>query len=125
MIAIRAEKLFQIIIGPGQIRHRIAGEESWPVTPGDLPEVPQRRCKRAGRSLMSRHRAQESPEATLHGQCCVLVLVAEDVGRLMDPAKPHTDVGPYISRVSQAACKQDLEPTSLPGQGPLVSTRAR
>ena len=42
MIAVRAEKLFQIIIGPGQIRHRIAGKESWPVTTGDLPEVHQR-----------------------------------------------------------------------------------
>ena len=94
MIAIRPEKLFQIIIGPGQIRHRIAGKESWPVTAGDLPEVPQRRCKRASRSLVSRHRAQESPEATLHRQRLALVLVAEDVGRLMDPAIPHTYVGP-------------------------------
>src|SRR4029450_9341425 len=62
VIAVRAEKLFQIIIGPGQIRHRIAGEESWPVTTGDLTEVPQRRCQRASRSLVSRHRAQESPD---------------------------------------------------------------
>jgi len=94
MIAVRAEKLFQIIIGPGQIRHRIAGEESWPVTTGDLPEVPQRWGKRASRSLVSRHRAQESPEAPLHRQRLVLVLVAEDVGRLMDPAIPHPYVRP-------------------------------
>ena len=94
MLAVRAEKLFQIIIGPGQIRHRIAGEESWPVTTGDLPEVPQRWGKRASRSLVSRHRAQESPEAPLHRQRLVLVLVAEDVGRLMDPAIPHPYVRP-------------------------------
>src|SRR5439155_2162051 len=94
MIAIRAEKLFQIIIGPGQIRHCIAGKESWPVTPGDLTEVHQRWGTRAGRALMARHRAQESPEATLHCQRLALVRVAEDVGRLMDPAIPHTDVGP-------------------------------
>ena len=94
MIAIRAEKLCQIIIGPGQIRYRIAGEESWPVTPGDRTEVPQRWGKRAGRGLVSRHRAPESPTATLHCQRLALVLVAEDVGRLMDPAIPHTDVGP-------------------------------
>ena len=89
-----AEKLFQIIIGPGQIRHRIAGEESGPVTPGDLTEVPQRWCQRASRSLVSRHRAQESPEATLHCQCLVLILVAEKVGGLMDPAIPHPYVRP-------------------------------
>ena len=94
MIAIRTEKLFQIIIGPGQLRHRIAGKESWPVTTGDLPEVPQRRCKRASRSLVSRHRAQESPEAALHRQGLVLVLITEDVGRLMDPVIPHPYVGP-------------------------------
>jgi hypothetical protein len=93
MIAVRAEKLFQIIIGPGQIRHRIAGEESWPVTTGDLPEVPQRWCKCASRSLVSRHRAQASPEATLHRQRLVLVLVAEDMGCLMDPAIPRPYVG--------------------------------
>jgi hypothetical protein len=66
MIAIGAKKLLQIIIGPGQLRHRIAGKESGPVAPGDLPEVRQRRCKRASRSLVSRPRAQKAPEATLH-----------------------------------------------------------
>ena len=94
MRAIRAEKLFEIIIGPGQIRHCIAGKESWPVTTSDLLEVPQRRSKRASRSLVSRHRAQEAPEATLHCQRLVLVLVAKDVGRLMDPAIPHPYVRP-------------------------------
>jgi hypothetical protein len=94
MIAVHAEKLFQIIIGPGQIRHRVAGEESWPVTTGDLPEVPQRWGKRASRSLVSRHRAQEAPKATLHYQRLVLVLVAEDVGCLMDPSIPHPYVRP-------------------------------
>jgi hypothetical protein len=94
MIAIRPEKLFQIIIGSGQIRYRIAGKESWPVTAGDLPEVPQRRGKCPCGGLVSRHRAQESTEATLHRQRLALVLVAKDVGRLMDPAIPHPDVGP-------------------------------
>src|SRR5262245_49147099 len=66
MIAIRAEKLFRIIIGPGQIRPRIAGEASWPVTTGDLAEVSQRWGQCARRGLVSRHCAQESPEAPRH-----------------------------------------------------------
>src|SRR5947209_16205871 len=94
MITIRPEKLFQIFIGPGQIRHCIAGKESWPVTASNLPKVPQCRCKRTSRSLVSRHRAQESSEAALHRQRLVLVLVIEDVGGLMDPVIPHTYVGP-------------------------------
>jgi hypothetical protein len=94
MIAVRAEKLFQIIIGPGQIRHRIAGEESWPVTTGNLPEVLQCGCQCASRSLVSRHCAQESPEAPLHRQRLMLALVAEDMGCLMDPAIPYPYVGP-------------------------------
>ena len=94
MIAVRAEKLFQIIIGPRQIRHRIAREESWPVTTGDLPEVPQRWCQCASPSLVSRHCAQESPEAPLHRQRLMLVLVAEDMGCLMNPAIPCPYVGP-------------------------------
>ena len=94
MRAVRAANLVQIMSGPGQRRHRIAGEEPWPVTTGDRPEVPQRRCKRASRSLVPRHRAQESPEATLHRQRFALVLVTKDVGRLMNPAIPHPYVGP-------------------------------
>jgi hypothetical protein len=94
MLAIGAEKLFEIIIGPGQRRHRRASKEPGPVTAGDLPEVCQRRGKCPCGGLVSRHRAQESPEAMLHGQGFALVLVAEDVGRLMDPAIPYAYVGP-------------------------------
>jgi len=94
MRAVRAEKLFQIILGPGQLRHRRAGKEAWPVPPGDLPAVLQRRGQRASRSLVSRHRAQESPETPLYRQRLVLLLVAEDVGRLMDSVIPHPYVGP-------------------------------
>jgi len=102
MRAVRAKKRFQSIIGPGQLRHRIAGQESWPVTPGDLPEVPQRRGQCASRSLGARHRAQESPEAPLHQQRLGLVLVAEDGGGPMDPAIPHTHVGPQCRRLRYA-----------------------
>ena len=94
MRAVRTEKLFQIIIGPGQIRHPIAGKESGPVTAGDLPEVLQRWCKCASRSLVSCHRAQQPPEAALPRRGLMLLLVAEDVGRLMDPVIPHPYVGP-------------------------------
>ena len=108
MIAIRPEKLFQSISGPGEIRHRITGEESWPVTASDLAEVPQRRCKSPCGSLVSRHRAQEAPEATLHRRYLALRLVAEDVAYLMDPAIPSTDVGPYIRRVYHTSRRQGL-----------------
>jgi hypothetical protein len=125
MRAIRAEKLCQIILGPGPLRPRLAGKQPWPVTPSDLPAVLQRRCQRAGRSRVARHRAQESPEATLPRQRVALVLVTKDGGRLMDPAIPHPDVGPYISRVHHAPGKQGLQSPQLLGQGPLFSTRSR
>ena len=118
MRAVRTEKLFQSIMGPGQIRHRRAGEESWPGTTGDLTEVPQRWRQCASRRRVSRQRAQESPEAALHRQRLVLVLVAEEVGCLMDPATPHPYVGPYRSRVPQAPCQQALQPTQCLGQAP-------
>ena len=38
MIAIRPEKLLQIIIGPGDMRHRKAGKAPWPLTAGDLTD---------------------------------------------------------------------------------------
>ena len=92
----------------GQIRYGIAGKEAGPVTAGDLLEVHQRRCQSPCGCLVARHGAQESPEATLHGQGIALVGVAEDMGDLMDPAIPHTDVGPQSRRVDQAARKQRL-----------------
>jgi len=39
----------------------------------------------------------------------MLLLVAEDVGRLMDPVIPHPYVGPYISSVPQAPRQQALQ----------------
>jgi hypothetical protein len=110
MRAVGTEKLFQIILGPGQLRPRLAGTESGPVTAGDLPEVLQRWCQCASRSLVSCHRAQQSPEAALHRQRLMRVLVAEDVGCLMAPVLPHPYVGPYSSRVPQAPRQQGLQP---------------
>ena len=102
VIAVRAEKLFQIIIGPGQIRHRIAGEESWPVTTGDLTEVPQRWGKCAAGGLRCRVIAPRSPpRRRCTRQRLGLVLVAEDVGCLMDPAIPH----PYVGHKSAVSIK--------------------
>jgi hypothetical protein len=94
MLAVRPEKRFQLMLGPGQLRHCRAGQESGPVTPGDLPEGPQRRCQRARRRLGPRHCAQESPAAALPRRGLRLRLVAEDGGRLMDPVIPHPYVGP-------------------------------
>ena len=88
MRARRAKQRLQLRIGAGQLRHRRAGQTPWPVTTGDLPAVRQRWGQRAGRGLGSRHRAQESPEATLHRQRCALLLVTKDGGRLRDPALP-------------------------------------
>ncbi len=99
VIAIRPEKLLELIIRPGQLRHRIAGKEARPVTAGDLSEVHQRRFECPRSPLVARHRAQESPEATLHRQGLALVLVGEDVGRPMHPVIPHTHVGPQRRRV--------------------------
>jgi hypothetical protein len=125
MIAIRPEKLFQIIIGPRQIRHRRAGEESWPVTASDLTEVLQCRCECPSGGLVSRHRAQQAPEATLHSQRLALVLVAENVGGPLDPAIAHTHVGPSISRVHHAPLQQGLQPAQFLGQRPLFAPRSR
>jgi hypothetical protein len=125
MRTIRAAKLFQIILGPGQIRHGRAGKESGPVTPGALPEGHQGRGKRPCGSQVSRHRPQEAPEATRHGQGLALVLIPKDMGRPMDPVRPRTDVGPQLSRVDQAALKQGLQPAQLLGQGPLFAPCSR
>ena len=124
MRAVRTDKLFQILLGPGQIRYWIAGKASWPVTAGALPEVPQRWGTRASRSLGPRQRAQASPEAALHRRDLVLLLVAEDVGRRMDPVRAHPDVGPSISRVPQAPRQQARQSTEFLGHGPLFSTRS-
>src|SRR5215831_16704051 len=37
----------------------------------------------------------------------------------MDPAIPHTDIGPPMRRVCQASLKQGLQPAQILGQSPL------
>ena len=124
MIAIGSEKLLEIIIGTGQVRHPIAGKEPGPVTAGDFTKVPQRWGECARGALVSRHCAQDSPETTLHRQHLALVCIAEDMGCLMDPAIPYPYVGPQSSRVPQASRQQAFQPLQFLGQGPLFSTRA-
>ena len=65
------------------------------------------------------------PEVTLHRRCLALLLVAEDVGHLMDPAIPYTYVGPYICSVYQTSLKQGLQATQVLGQAPLFASCSR
>jgi hypothetical protein len=62
---------------------------------------------------------------TLHRRCLALLLVAEDVGHLMDPAIPYTYVGPYICSVYQTSLKQGLQATQVLGQAPLFASCSR
>src|SRR5262245_6658556 len=123
--AIRPEQRLEIMSGPGQLRPRLAGQASGPVTAGDLPAVRQRGCTGARRRLGSCPRAPPGPEAALPRPRLRLGWVAEEVGGLRDPAIPSLDLGPYRSRVPQAPRQQARQPRSCLGQGPLCATRSR
>jgi hypothetical protein len=118
MRAIRPEALFQSMSGPGERRHRSAGQESWPGAAGDLTAVRPRRGQCPGSSWVSRQRAHEPPEALLHGPCLALVWGAAEGGRLRDPALPSSYGRPYRGRGPQAPCQQRLAPPPLPGPRP-------
>jgi hypothetical protein len=94
MVAMRAKALLQVVIGARQLRDLITMEEAWPVTAGNLEEVPQRRGERPRGSLVPCHRAQQAAQATLHSRSRVLFLMGQDAGGLLDPALGNAHGGP-------------------------------
>jgi hypothetical protein len=98
----RPKVLFQGIIGPRSIRHVIAVEEAWPVTPGHFEKVRQRRSERAGSGLVLHHGPEQALHAALHRRPIALSPVIEEMGDAIHPSVGNAHVRPQRRSVRQA-----------------------
>lgn len=120
-----AKELFQIIIGTREFRDTLAVEQTRPITAADFEKMVDRRRERARSGLVPGHRSKQPLQAPLDRCPPELVLVVQDVRRLLDPAIGHPHVGPQGRRVIEAALEDRLQASELFGQAPLFSTRSR
>jgi len=125
MVAMRAKELFQIIIGPRQLRDAIAVEQTRPITAADFEKMVDRRRERARAGSVPAHRPQQPLQAPLDGGLPELILVVQEVRRPLDPALGNADVGPQRCGRVQPAPQGGLQAPEGLGQGPLFSTRSR
>src|SRR5262245_27370323 len=67
MIAIRAQKLLQIMIGTGKSRDALAVLQAWPVALADLQKVLDRWCEAPGFGLLWPQGPKQPMQSALHG----------------------------------------------------------
>jgi hypothetical protein len=108
MIAMGAKKLFQIIIGAGQIRDTITVKETRPIALRDFVEVSQSWGKGARLGPVTGHGAQESAQASFHRDLIVCGFVAQNRVGPLDPAIAHLDIRPEVSGLGQSPLQQRL-----------------
>jgi hypothetical protein len=102
MIAVGAKELFEVVVGPRQVRHPVAMEQPRPVAAGDFEEVIYRWSKLSCLVTVASHRSQQSTQPPLH-LSLELTWVVEDASGLLDPAISPVDVGPQRSRFCQTS----------------------
>ncbi len=117
--------VFQGIIGPWYIRHVIAVEEAWPVTPGHFEKGRQHRSKRAGSSLVLRHGTEQALHATLHRRPIELGLVVEDMDDSIHPSIGNAHIRLQSRGVRQAPPQKNPQTDERFGETPLLAPRSR
>jgi len=125
VVALGAEQLLKVIVGPRQAWHGAAVEQSGTVAAGDLGKVLDGGCQGAGLLAMPAHGANQPVEAALdHGGALILV-VAKHVGRGMHPSIGALDVGPERRRTLQPAADQLAQARKRRWSPPFCATRSR
>ena len=108
VIAVRAEEVFEVVVGARYVGHRIAVEEARAPAARDLAEVPDGALERARVGGVAAHRGEHPVEAAPHEASRCLVLVAECVGGGMHPGIGALHIGPQRGRALQGSIEQTL-----------------
>ncbi len=125
VMAIRAEQLLQVVVGPRQAGRVIAGEQPRPVAPRHLQEVADRIIQIPGRIAMPLDRPHQPGEPTPHPGGVEPLLVPQDRRRAMHPAERHTHLGPLRLGRLQAPGEDRPQPRQLPREPLLAPTSSR
>ena len=125
MRALRAKKLLQILIGPGQLRDALAVNQAGPGAPAALQTVPYRWCEAPGFGLRLPHGPEQPVPPPLSSGAWLLGGMMPDVRGAMHPAIGHLHLGPQRRRRVQPTAQDRPQAPSRLGQGPLFSLRSR
>ena len=121
-----ALEVFEVVVRARQFGLRIAVKQPRAPAASDLAEVPDGALQRSRLRGVALHRGEHSVEAAPHEASGGLVLVAQRVGRGVDPGISAFDLGPQRGRALQGPIEQALQTCQWRGAGPLFSpTRCR
>src|SRR3954447_19573170 len=125
VVALRAELVFQIVVGAREVRNAVAVEQARAIAAGDLAEVLDRVAQAGGAVAMAEHGTYQSIEATLHRGCILRVMIVQDVRRLVHPWIGTLDVRPEGAGLCQALPDQLLQLRKRRRGAPFSTTRSR
>lgn len=104
----RAEQLFQVVVGAGQIRHVVAVEQTWPIALGDLQEVPQRCGQRTACSCSTPDSSEQRCLRAANRRAPTPPRIPENLGRLVHQSEADLHLRPQRCAIPQAAIHQTL-----------------
>ena len=126
VVALRAEQLLEIVVGPRQARHGVAVEQSWTVAPGHLGEMLYGQSQRSGPIAMAMHSRDQAVKTATHHDGSLTLVVAQHSGCGVHPGVGPLDIRPECRRALQTAADQSSEPRKLRRrEPPFASTRSR
>src|SRR4051794_11847185 len=94
VVALRAEQMLEVVVGPRQAGHRVTMEQPGFVAAGHLAEVPDGVGERPRRAAVPVHGGDEPVEAALDKAGVFLAPVVQDVRGPVHPAVGARDVRP-------------------------------
>src|SRR3954451_24798968 len=109
VVALRAEFVFQIVVGARQVRNTVAVKQPRTVAARDLAEALDRTAQVTGTVAMAHHGAHHSIEPALHHGRVLAVMVVQDMGGFVHPRIGALNVRPQHRGLRQAVLDQTLQ----------------
>lgn len=117
--------MLKVVVSTRQIRHAVAVKQSGTVTAGELAEVVDGLAEAACTVAVTGHGPHHGVEATLNRGRVLVLMVVQDVRRLMDPGVGPFDVRPQRSGLLQTVLDQVSQRLKLRRRPPFCATRSR
>ena len=125
VVAVRAEELLQLVVGPRQAADVVAPEQPRPVALRHLAEVIRRLGQRAQRLAVPGQRGGQSAVASSHRRRTQPLLVGQDRGQAPDPAEGRPYLRPRRLGRFQTLAQNRPQPRQFPREPLFDPTRSK
>ena len=125
VIALRAEQMFEIVVGPRQAGHRIGVEQPRAVAARHLLEMIESLGQRSGPASVPLHRSEHPINPPPHQGGALVLRVAEPMGYGVNEPVGLLHVRPQGSRALQSAPDQLVQARERRREAPFCCTRSR